>query len=311
MLENQNREERMARAEAAPGRAGYYLYLVPGALGFLAIVAVPICANFYISLLNWRGIGKAHFAGLHNYDLLIHDQMFWGSMIHTALFIISMTVVPTVLGLILAAVLFDYISVQFKVGLSSFMRATFYLPQILPVTAAGLLWGWILSPIGITNAVLKAMGLGALAQNWLGDPNWALPAVSAVIVWVQVGYCLVVFMAGLARIDPSLYEAAELDGANWWARFIHITITMLAPEIFVVVLTTVIASLKVFAPIYVLTSGGPNNATLVPSYLTYYHFFTTNRVGYAASIAVVQTLITIILGIIFLRAQSRQTEPGA
>ena len=213
--------------------------------------------------------------------------------------------------LILAAVLFDYISVQFKVGLSSFMRATFYLPQILPVTAAGLLWGWILSPIGITNAVLKAIGLGALAQNWLGDPNWALPAVSAVIVWVQVGYCLVVFMAGLARIDPSLYEAAELDGANWWARFIHITITMLAPEIFVVVLTTVIASLKVFAPIYVLTSGGPNNATLVPSYLTYYHFFTTNRVGYAASIAVVQTLITIILGIIFLRAQSRQTESEA
>jgi len=293
------------------GKAGYYLYLLPGALGFLAIVAVPIVANGWISLLNWRGIGRARFAGLHNYELLMHDQMFWGSLWHTALFIISMTVVPTVLGLILAAVLFDYISVQFKQGLSSFMRATFYLPQILPVTAAGLLWGWILSPIGITNAVLKAIGLGALAQNWLGDPNWALPAVSAVIVWVQVGYCLVIFMAGLARIEPSLYEAAELDGANWWARFVAITVPMLAPEIFVVVLTTVIASLKVFAPIYVLTSGGPNNATLVPSYLTYYHFFTTNKVGYAAAIAVVQTLITIVLGVIFLRAQSRQTETEA
>jgi raffinose/stachyose/melibiose transport system permease protein len=293
------------------GKAGYYLYLLPGALGFLAIVAVPIVANGWISLLKWRGIGKARFIGLGNFEALLHDQMFWGSLLHTALFIISMTVVPTVLGLILAAVLFDYIAVQFRQGLSSFMRATFYLPQILPVTAAGLLWGWILSPIGITNAVLKAIGLGALAQNWLGDPNWALPAVSAVIVWVQVGYCLVVFMAGLARIEPSLYEAAELDGANWWARFVAITVPMLAPEIFVVVLTTVIASLKVFAPIYVLTSGGPNNATLVPSYLTYYHFFTTNRVGYAAAIAVVQTLITVVLGVIFLRAQSRQTETEA
>lgn len=293
------------------GKAGYYLYLLPGAVGFLAIVAVPIIANGWISLLKWRGIGKARFIGFDNFEHLMHDQMFWGSLWHTALFIISMTVVPTVLGLILAAVLFDYISVQFKQGLSSFMRATFYLPQILPVTAAGLLWGWILSPIGITNAVLKAIGLGALAQNWLGDPNWALPAVSAVIVWVQVGYCLVIFMAGLARIEPSLYEAAELDGANWWARFVAITVPMLAPEIFVVVLTTVIASLKVFAPIYVLTSGGPNNATLVPSYLTYYHFFTTNRVGYAAAIAVVQTLITIALGVIFLRAQSRQTETEA
>lgn len=292
-------------------RVGYYLYLIPGALGFLLIVALPLAANFGISFLNWKGIGTPRFAGLHNYELLLRDAMFWGSLWHTVLFIISMTVVPTILGLILASVLFDYISVQFRVGLSSFMRATFYLPQILPVTAAGLLWGWILSPIGIANSVFKAIGLGALAQNWLGDPMWALPAVSAVIVWVQVGYCLVVFMAGLARIDPSLYEAAELDGANWWARFLHITIPMLRPEIFVVVLTTVIASLKVFAPIYVLTSGGPNNATLVPSYLTYYHFFTTNRVGYAAAIAVVQTIITIILGVIFLRAQSRQTEMEA
>jgi raffinose/stachyose/melibiose transport system permease protein len=174
------------------------------------------------------------------------------------------------------------------------------------VTTAGVLWGWILSPIGVANGVLKAIGLGGLAQNWIGDATWALPAVSLVIVWIQVGYCLVVFMAGLSRIDPSLYEAAELDGAGWWRRLISITIPLLAPEIFVVVLTTLIAALKVFAPIFVLTVGGPDNATMVPSYLTYYHFFTTQRVGYGAAIATVQLVLTVVLAVIFLRFQARQ-----
>jgi raffinose/stachyose/melibiose transport system permease protein len=210
--------------------------------------------------------------------------------------------------LLLAAALFDYVSKQFSSRWASFFRAGFYLPQILPLAAAGVLWGWILSPIGIVNTVFRSIGLPILAQNWLGDPTFALAAVSVVIVWVQVGYGLVIFMAGMARVDPALYEAAQIDGATWWQRFIRITIPMLAPEIFVVVLTTVIAALKVFAPVYVLTSGGPNNATQVPSYLTYYHFFTTSRVGYAAAIATVQTAFTIILGVIFVRFQARQAQ---
>ncbi|NKF31943.1 sugar ABC transporter permease, partial [Pseudomonas sp. BGM005] len=123
---------------------------------------------------------------------------------------------------------------------SSFFRAGFYLPQILPVTVAGVLWGWILNPVGVINITLKAIGLDNLAQNWIGDATYALAAVSLVIVWIQVGYCLVVFMAGLSRIDPSLYEAADLDGANWWSRLVTLTIPLLAPEIFVVVLTTLI-----------------------------------------------------------------------
>ncbi|MQB42250.1 sugar ABC transporter permease [Rhizobium sp. ICMP 5592] len=292
------------------GRAGYYLYILPGMLGFALIVLVPLIANFAISFTTWKGIGTPRYIGFQNYERLLVDAAFWGSIQHTLLFIISMTIVPIILGLVLAAVLFDYISAQFGETLSSFFRAGFYLPQILPLTAAGVLWGWILNPIGIVNAVLKAIGLDFMAQNWLGDATYALWAVSAVIVWIQVGYCLVVFMSGLARVDPSLYEAAELDNASWFGRFRYITIPMLMPEIFVVALTTLIAALKVFAPIYVLTSGGPDNATTVPSYLSYYHFFTTNRVGYAASIATLQTVVTIMLGIFFLRMQSKQTEGG-
>ena len=295
-----------AQSALAAHRRGYYLYLIPGALGFLVIVLIPQIANFGLSFTAWKGVGLPRLIGLQNYQRLLTDGQFWGSMQHTLLFIISMTVIPVMIGLILAALLFDYVRDEFGVQLSSFFRAGFYLPQILPVTTAGVLWGWILNPLGVVNTVFKAIGLAPLAQNWIGDATWALPSVSLMIVWIQVGYCLVVFMSGLSRIDPSLYEAAELDGAGWWQRLWSITIPMLAPEIFVVVLTTLIAALKLFAPVFVLTAAGPDNATMVPSYLTYYHFFTTQRVGYAAAIAVVQTILTIGLAVIFLRVQARQ-----
>jgi raffinose/stachyose/melibiose transport system permease protein len=284
----------------------YSLYLIPGVIGFVLIVLIPQLANLGLSFTAWKGVGTPRLVGLQNYSRLLTDDQFWGSMYHTLLFIVSMTVIPVCIGLVLAAILFDYVRDEFGEWVSSFFRAGFYLPQILPVTVAGVLWGWILNPVGVINITLKAIGLDSLAQNWIGDATYALAAVSLVIVWIQVGYCLVVFMAGLSRIDPSLYEAAELDGATWWSRLVTITIPLLAPEIFVVVLTTLIAALKVFAPIFVITAGGPDNATLVPSYLTYYHFFTTQRVGYAAAIAVVQTTLTIALAVIFLRFQSRQ-----
>ncbi|NNH59998.1 sugar ABC transporter permease [Rhizobium laguerreae] len=291
---------------SSDGSRSYSLYLIPGTIGFILIVLIPQLANLGLSFTAWKGVGTPRPVGLQNYHRLLTDDQFWGSMYHTLLFIVSMTVIPVCIGLVLAALLFDYVRDQFGEWVSSFFRAGFYLPQILPVTVAGVLWGWILNPVGVINITLKAIGLDNLAQNWIGDATYALAAVSLVIVWIQVGYCLVVFMAGLSRIDPSLYEAAELDGANWWSRLVTITIPLLAPEIFVVVLTTLIAALKVFAPIFVITAGGPDNATLVPSYLTYYHFFTTQRVGYAAAIAVVQTTLTIALAVIFLRFQSRQ-----
>lgn len=291
---------------SSDGSRSYSLYLIPGTIGFILIVLIPQLANLGLSFTAWKGVGTPRPVGLQNYHRLLTDDQFWGSMYHTLLFIVSMTVIPVCIGLVLAALLFDYVRDQFGEWVSSFFRAGFYLPQILPVTVAGVLWGWILNPVGVINITLKAIGLDNLAQNWIGDATYALAAVSLVIVWIQVGYCLVVFMAGLSRIDPSLYEAAELDGASWWSRLVTITIPLLAPEIFVVVLTTLIAALKVFAPIFVITAGGPDNATLVPSYLTYYHFFTTQRVGYAAAIAVVQTTLTIALAVIFLRFQSQQ-----
>lgn len=301
----------MAAASTDRRNRGYYLYLIPGFVGLLLIVIGPQIANFVLSFTAWKGVGTPRWVGTQNYERLLSDDQFWGSMHNTLWYMVSMTVVPVVLGLILASLLFDYIRDQFGEKLSSFFRAAFYLPQILPLTVAGVLWGWILSPVGVANAILKMVGLGAFSQNWLGDATYALPAVSLVIVWIQMGYCLVVFMAGLSRIDPSLYEAAQLDGAGWWQRLVSITIPMLAPEIFVVVLTTLIHALKVFAPVFVLTQGGPDDATLAPSYLTYYHFFATQRVGYAAAVSTVQMILTLGLAAIFIWYQTRQAAKEA
>jgi raffinose/stachyose/melibiose transport system permease protein len=291
---------------AVPGVPGAILYLIPGLFAFVVVVLVPAVMNAGISLMNWKGVGKPRFIGLANYAKLLSDDAFWASLWHTLAFILAMAIIPTALGLFLAAVLYDYISTRFGKGWSSFFRAGFYLPQILPISAAGVLWGWILSPIGALNAILTAVGLGGLAQNWLGDPHLALISVMGVMVWLQLGYSLVVFMAGLAWVDPSLYEAAEIDGASWFQRFRAVTIPMLRPETFVVGLTTTVAALKVFAPVFVLTTGGPDNATIVPSYFAYFHFFQTFRVGYGAAMTTAQMFITVLLGLVFLRVQARR-----
>jgi raffinose/stachyose/melibiose transport system permease protein len=163
---------------------------------------------------------------------------------------------------------------------------------------------------GALNRVLSGVGLGSLAQDWLGNPRLALFTVMGVLVWIQIGYPVVMFMAGLQRADPALTEAAELDGASWWTRLWRITVPQIRPEIYVVLLTCTIAALKLFALIFVMTQGGPGDATQVPSYFSYQNFFQYSQVGYGAAIATVLTLIIVVLTTLFLRAQSSTQRTG-
>jgi raffinose/stachyose/melibiose transport system permease protein len=139
----------------------------------------------------------------------------------------------------------------------------------------------------------------------------ALLVLMAVLVWVQIGYPVVVFMAALQRVDPELYEAAALDGASWWTRFTRIAVNTIRPEIYVVLVTTTIAALKIFGPVFVLTRGGPGNATLVPSYFAYKNFFEKFNVGYGSAISTVLTVIIVALAVVFLRIQTRSEEDPA
>lgn len=283
----------------------YALFLIPSALAFLVVIVVPFAMNLGISFTEWQGVGSPKWTGLANYRELFTDTVFWDSFKHNVAMIIAMAVIPTAIGLVLAAALFDFVGKRFGPRTASVLRACFYLPQVLPIAVAGIVWSWILAPdSGALNRLLDNTGLGSLTHDWLGDSSLALYSVGGVMVWVQIGFPLVIFMAGLQRVDPALYEAAEIDGASWWRRFWHITLPQIRPECFVVLLWTTIAALKIFAPIFVLTKGGPGGATNVPSYFSFQNFFESTRVGYGAAIATVLTVIIVVLTVVFLRVQT-------
>jgi len=287
-------------------RRSYWIYLIPGLLLLTLIIIVPLLWNIYLTFTSYRGIAPPEWIGLENWVELAGDARFWTSFRNSIAMVLAMVVVPTALGLVLAAILFDLVGRKFGGRLASFLRATYYLPQILPVVIAAIVIGWILRPQnGALNQILGAMGLESLQRNWLGDPATALPSIMVVLVWVQIGYPVVIFMAALQRVDPELYEAAELDGANWFQRFRAITVSAIRPETFVVVLTCTIAALKVFGPVYALTGGGPGDSTIVPAYYAYSEFFQSQQVGYGATIATALTAVIVVVAVVFVIAQSR------
>jgi raffinose/stachyose/melibiose transport system permease protein len=290
----------------ASGGRGFWWYLLPGFVLLTGVVLIPLVWNVYLSFTRYRGIRPPRWIGLENWARLLNDEKFWTSFGNSVAMIIAMVVIPTLVGLVLAAMLFDLIGKKFGGGVASFLRATYYLPQILPVVIAAIVIGWILRPEnGALNVILKAVGLGALQHNWLGSPDTALPSIMVIMVWVQLGYPVVIFMAALQRVNPELYEAAELDGANWFQRFRWITVSIIRPEIYVVTLTCTIAALKVFGPIYTLTRGGPGTSTIVPSYYSYSEFFQTQQVGYGATISTALTILIVIVAFVFIAAQNR------
>ena len=286
---------------------GYTGFLLPGVILFLLIIIIPFLVNLGVSFTKWSGVQSPVWIGLDNYQKLLGDATFWASFTNNVIMIIAMTIIPTIIGLLLSTFLFDYIASKFGTAISNFFRAGFYLPQILPVAIAGVMWRWILQPDwGALNWFFNAIGLSSAAHNWLGDATTALPTVMMIMIWFQIGYPLVIFMSALQRIDPELLEAAQIDGASWLQRFYYITIHLIRPEILVVVLTTTIAALKMFGQIFVLTRGGPGTATIVPSYFAYQNFFEKANVGYGSAISTVMTLIIIVLTVLFINAQSQQ-----
>jgi ABC-type sugar transport system permease subunit len=287
-------------------RGSYWWYLLPIGIGFGAIVIVPFVMNVVVSLFKWKG-GRSplRWYGLGNYTDLLADQEFWLSFKNSVFMILAIVVIPTLIGLVLAAVLFDYLGRKFGSRTAAFLRATYYLPQILPIAVAGFIWSWILdSRNGSINSFLRTIGIEN-PPDWLGDPNQALSSVMAMLVWLQIGYPVVIFMAALQRVDPELYEAAELDGAGWGRRFLAITVPQIRPEIFIVVLTATVGALKVFAPILILTAGGPEGSTVVPSYYAYRSFFELSKVGYGSAIATVMSIVIFIVAAIMLTWQRR------
>lgn len=276
-------------------------------VAIVALLVIPFLANVGLSFTTWPGAGPIKVVGLANYEALFADRLFWQSFEHSLVFIVAMAVIPTVVGLLISAALFDYIGPRFGDRVAGGIKAALYLPQILPIVVAGVLWGWIFQPnYGAANALLRMVGLDGLTQNWLGDADIALFSMTIILIWLQLGYAIVIFVAGMSRVDPSYHDAAQIDGASWLQRFRYVTLSELRPEISIVLLTATVTALKVFAPIYAVTRGGPGYSTIVPSYFSFFAFFTQSRVGYGAAIATILVFVVSLVALVLLRYQMRR-----
>ena len=286
---------------------GYYIFLIPGILIFIVLILVPFVVNIGVSFTKWTGIGTPIWNDFANYIKAANDSAFWNSFANNLKLVLVLTSIPTIIGLLLAVTISDFVAKKFGTRIASLLRAGFYIPQIIPVIVAALVWRWILQPNwGALNESLNSLGLTSLAHNWLGDSSTALYGVMAMMIWFQIGYPLVIFMSGLQRIDPELYEAAQIDGASWYAQLVGITVPLLRPEIYIVLLTTTIYALKTFGPVFAMTQGGPGTATMVSSYFSYKNFFENSNVGYGATMATVLTVLVMLITIVYIRFQTRR-----
>jgi raffinose/stachyose/melibiose transport system permease protein len=269
-----------------------WLFAAPAIAMYGTFVLRPLVLTVQYSLYDWNGIGASTWVGLDNYRRLLTDSELFATIRHAFELIVFFSFVPVLLGLFVAATIRGIAAGR----LATVARTVLFLPQVIPLVAAGIMWSWLLSSTGLANELLSAIGLDRLTRAWLGDFGTALPAVGVIGAWVLVGLCTLLLLAGMSKIDPSLYEAARLDGAGPVREFLSITLPSLRQEIGVCVTVTVIAALASFDIVYVATQGGPGNSTMVPGLEIYYLAFSEREIGMASALAV--ALVVLVLAVV-------------
>jgi raffinose/stachyose/melibiose transport system permease protein len=287
------------RAPGEPRRVAY-LYLAPAFLFYLVFAFGPLVYTAWLSLFDWDGLTVGEWVGVENYDKILSDPDIRSSLVHSFELIVFYAVLPVGLGLMLASVI-----AHSRVRGVTFFRAALFLPQTIATVVVAIAWVWIYAPEGPLNEALRAVGLGGLARGWLGDFDFALPALGLVGTWVMFGLCLVMFLAGIQKIPFSLYEAARVDGAGRVREFFAVTLPGLRAELAVALTFTTIMALRTFDLIYVSTAGGPGTSTTVPSVLVYQEAFVNGRVGLAAAVAVVLTALIFVVAFAITRVVDR------
>ena len=281
-----------------------YLFMLPVIIGFLTFIVFPVVASLLISLTEWNflnGFSGIKFIGFANYAYLLSGQDAWftPSLINTVVFTIISVPVGLALGLLLATFMDRY------VYFSKLFRFIVFIPYISSVVASVIVWQVMLQPsYGPVNSLLKSIGM-ANPPHWFVDPNWALPTIIIFQIWVTLGYNVVVFMAGLKNIPKDLYEAADIDGASEYRKFMNITIPMISPTMFFLSTMGIIGSFKIFDSISVATQGGPGTATTVVAFYIYREAFVNYRLGTANAAAWIMFAIIFLITMIQLRGQKR------
>lgn len=259
---------------------------------------IPILASLGLTLFDWDLLTPAEFIGLGNFKSLVQDQSFWRALGHTLGYIVGY--IPSVMILSLTmAVIFN----QRLRGITLF-RTAFFIPVVSSWVAVALLWMWIFNPkYGLVNYLLGVIGIQGPA--WLFDPQWAMPAIIITSVWKDIGFVMVMFLAGLQGIPAEYYEAAAIDGASGWQRFLRITLPLLSPTTFFALIISLINSFQVFDQIWIMTGGGPAGATSVLVERIVHNAFRYSRMGYAATQSWVLFLLVFAATLIQTRLQRR------
>jgi raffinose/stachyose/melibiose transport system permease protein len=288
-------------------RLAPWLAASPVVVLMFVFLYLPLLANLQYSLHDWSSLSPTwRYVGLDNFRNLAGDPLFWKALRGNVLYAVVSLVFQVAFALVLAAVLESAVVSR---RLSGFFRISFFIPSILPITVIGLLWQILYQPdVGLIDQLLTALGLDGYAHAWLGEEATVLPAIIAVSQWQWVGYLTVLFIVAIRGIPRELYEAAEIDGAQAWHKFWHVTVPGLSETTVLMSLITVFGAVKVFDIVWVMTAGGPNNASDVLGSYMYRSAFRDDRVGYASAIALVMFALSSLVGGLQLRHAQRTRE---
>jgi len=277
-------------------------FILPNFAGFFIFTLIPVIASFILAFMKWDAFSAPEFTGLDNFNKMIHDQVFWKSLWNTIYYTVGTVPLTLVLSLGLALLLNKKIR-----GISTF-RAAIFFPYITSLVAVAVVWNMLFHPeLGIINEFLRFIGVDN-PPGWTSSSKWAMPAIIIVSVWRGMGYYMVLYLAGLQSIPKELYEAAEIDGANTWHKFRNVTLPMLTPTTFLVLIMLTISCFKVFDLVQVMTMGGPGGATNVLVYEIFNEGFVKYNFGYASAISLVLFLLVLGVTIIQFRIQEKKID---
>lgn len=278
-----------------------YLFLLPNFLGFLAFILIPVGFSLYLAFSRWNllsGVGGIRWVGLTNFINLASDPWFISSLWNNLVYSFFTVLFSIILGLAMALLLNN------KVYGKSVLRTMYFIPYIVSLVAISAIWMALLSRFGPVSEFARFLGI----ENppvWLMDPNFAMPAIISLGVWNHAGYCMLIYLAALQGVPKELYEAAEVDGGSAWIKFRHVTFPMISPATFLLVITQIISSFRVFAPVQILTQGGPGRSTTVLVYYIYRTAYQNYRMGYASAMAWVLFSLIFIVTVIQWQGQKR------
>jgi multiple sugar transport system permease protein len=265
-----------------------YLFLLPNLVGFLLFSLLPIVATFGLTLTDWNLFGQWKFVGLDNFRTLVADDLFWQTTRNTVVYTLGAVPIGVFIAFWLALLL------NRKMRGVVFFRTVFFLPHVTLTVAIAIVWSWIYHPeLGLINYLLGLVGIDG--PRWLQSTTWAMPAIIVMSNWKGIGYAMLVFLAGLQAIPQDLHEAATIDGASAFQRLRHITVPLLTPTTFFILVTSFIGAMQAFDQFYVMTQGGPAYATTTLVMYIFQNGFQFFQMGYAAAIAVVLFVVIFVI----------------